>query len=214
MILQRLREETSRNHSAIESQLPVLDPSMSRESYCQLLTRFWGYYAPLECMLRLEIENYWPNKEYNCSERAKVLHLEKDLHALGESPEQMERCTILPQLKTPAQVLGCLYVIEGATLGGQIISKHLLANLGLGPDSGAAFFNSYGANIGHQWQSFRLFLTSHAEPMNQDDEIVVSANTTFKTLSQWLFPASARKLATRNGAGFGMKGGIGFQPVI
>lgn len=194
MVLQRLREETSRNHSVIESQMPVLDPSMSREIYCQLLTRFWGYYAPLEGLLRAKIDIYWPDQEYICSERAKVPHLEKDLQALGESPELLERCTNLPQLKTPAQVLGCLYVIEGATLGGQIISKHLLANLGLGPDSGAAFFNGYGANIGHQWQSFRLFLTSNAEPVDQDDAIVVSANATFKTLSQWLFSASTRKL--------------------
>jgi heme oxygenase len=104
----------------------------------------------------------------------------------------------LPQFNTPAQVLGCLYVIEGATLGGQIISKHLLANLGLGPDTGAAFFNGYGAESGHQWQSFRLFLTGNAEAMDQDDEIVFSANDTFKTLGQWLFPNSTRKLVAEH----------------
>ena len=75
----------------------------------------------------------------------------------------------------------------------QIISKHLLANLGLGPETGAAFFHGYGTNIAFQWQSFRLFLVNNAEPMNQDDEIVVSANETFKTLSLWLFPESMDK---------------------
>ena len=144
MILQRLRAETSQNHSAIESQMPVLDPSMSLDTYRQLLTRFWGYYAPLEEMLHKEIEFYWSDKsdkEYICSERAKVPKLERDLKTLGESCESLEFCTSLPTLISPAQVLGCLYVIEGATLGGQIISKHLLANLGLSSDSGAAFFN-------------------------------------------------------------------------
>jgi len=190
MILQRLRAETSQNHSAIESQMPVLDPNMSLATYCELLKRFWGYYAPLEDLLRMEIDIYWPDQEYLCSERAKVPLLEKDLRAFGQSVELLERCTNLPELKTPAQVLGCLYVIEGATLGGQIISKHLLANLGLGPETGAAFFNGYGADSGQQWQSFRLFLTSNAEPMSQDDEIVVSSNDTFKTLREWLFPNS------------------------
>ncbi len=194
MLLQRLREETSRNHAAIESQMPVLDPDMSRETYCHLLTRFWGYYAPLEDRLRAKIEIYWPDQEYVCSERAKVPQLEKDLRALGEFSELLERCRNLPHLTTPAQVLGCLYVIEGATLGGQIISKHLLANLGLDPDTGAAFFNGYGTKNGNQWQSFRLFLTSNAEPIDQDDEIVCGANETFKTLGQWLFPNSTRKL--------------------
>ena len=190
MILQRLRAETSWNHSAIESQMPVLDPDLSLAIYCQLLNRFWGYYAPLEDLLRIEIDIYWPGKEYISSERAKAPLLEKDLRVFGQSAELLERCTSLPELKTHAQVLGCLYVIEGATLGGQIISKHLLANLGLGPETGAAFFNGYGADTCLQWQSFRSFLTSNAESMNQDDEIVVSGNDIFKTLSQWLFPNS------------------------
>jgi len=201
MILQRLRDETSRNHSAIESQMPVLDPDLPLATYCQLLKRFWGYYAPLEDLLRTEIDIYWPDQEYLCSERAKAPLLEKDLRAFGQSMELLERCTNLPELKTPAQVLGCLYVIEGATLGGQIISKHLLANLGLGPETGAAFFNGYGAHSGQQWQSFRSFLTSNAEPMNQDDEIVVSSNDTFKTLGQWLFPTpDCERAAASSGA--------------
>jgi len=188
MILQRLREETVQHHSAIESQMPLLDPQMSPSTYRHLLARFWGYYAPLEDRLRTELEIYWPDQEYKCSDRVKVPHLEKDLRVLGESLDPLERCTNLPELNTPAQVLGCLYVIEGATLGGQIISKHLLANLGLGIDNGAAFFNGYGANSGNQWQSFRLFLTKNAEPINQDDAIVASANETFITLGEWLFP--------------------------
>jgi len=168
--------------------MPLLDPQMSLSTYRQLLARFFGYYSPLEDRLRTEVEIYWPTNEYKCSERAKVPHLEKDLRVLGESLEQLECCTNLPELNTPAQVLGCLYVIEGATLGGQIISKHLLANLGLGANNGAAFFHGYGANSGSQWQSFRSFLTRNAEPINQDDIIVASANETFKTLGEWLFP--------------------------
>ena len=193
MILQRLRAETSRNHAAIESLMPVLDPNISLTTYNQLLNRLLGYYAPLENLLRTKIEVYWPDQEYLCIERAKVPLLERDLRAIGKGFALTERCTNLPKLNTPAQVLGCLYAIEGATLGGQIISKHLLANLGLGPETGAAFFHGYGTNIAFQWQSFRLFLVNNAEPMNQDDEIVVSANETFKTLSLWLFPESMDK---------------------
>ena len=196
MILQRLRAETSRNHAAIESLMPVLDPNMSLVTYSRLLARFWGYYAPLEDLLRAEIEIYWPDQEYICSERAKLPRLEKDLCVLGNDLTSLERCIRLPELKTPAQVLGCLYVVEGATLGGQIISKHLQANLGMGPETGAAFFHGYGTNSGQQWQSFREFITSNAEPMSQNDEIVLSANETFKTLTAWLFPNSNCKVTS------------------
>lgn len=193
MILQRLRAETSRNHGVIESLMPVLDPNISLIAYGQLLHRLLGYYAPLEDLLRAEIEIYWPDQEYLCIERAKVPLLERDLQAIEKELALTERCLDLPRLNTPAQVLGCLYVIEGATLGGQIIRKHLLANLGIGPESGAAFFNGYGNNTAIQWQSFRSFLINNAESMNQDNEIVVSANETFKTLSLWLFPESMDK---------------------
>ena len=188
MILQRLRAETSRSHAAIESLMPILDPNISLVAYSQLLYRLLGYYAPLEDLLRAEIEIYWPDQEYLCAERAKSPLLEHDLRAIKKGFELAERCTNLPKLNTPAQVLGCLYVIEVATLGGQIISKHLRANLGIGPESGAAFFHGYGTNIAIQWQSFRSFLIHNATTMNQDNEIVVSANETFKTLSLWLFP--------------------------
>lgn len=188
MILQRLRDETSLNHAAIEAKMPVLDPDLSKQDYRLLIARFWGYYAPLEEKLAEAVYKYWPGQEYDCAERFKVPLLEKDLQSLNASAEAHQRCRDLPNLNTPGQVLGCLYVLEGSTLGGQIISRHLLANLGLGPDSGAAFFNGYGANSGSQWQSFRTFLTKNSEIVKQDDEIVMAANATFQSLGRWLFP--------------------------
>ena len=194
MILKRLREETTRNHTAIESQMPLLDPSMSLDTYRELLSRFWGYYAPLEQQLQNETAMYWPESEYVWSEREKAPLLAQDLRALGQTAAMYPKCSDLPPLTTPAHVLGCLYVVEGASLGGQIISKHLDSNLGLTPESGAAFFHGYGSETGPRWQSFRQFLTSNAEPMNQDDEIVVSANATFRTLAEWLFPSGVREV--------------------
>jgi heme oxygenase (biliverdin-IX-beta and delta-forming) len=200
MILKRLREETSRNHSAIESQMPLLDPSMCLNTYRDLLARFWGFYAPLEQQLQNETAMYWPESEYIWAEREKTPLLALDLRALNEEAAMHPKCTDLPPLTTPAHVLGCLYVLEGASLGGQIISKHLHSNLGLTPESGAAFFYGYGLETGPRWQSFRQFLTSNAEPMNQDDEIVVSANATFRTLADWLFPSGKSEVAKRRQA--------------
>ena len=190
MILKRLRQETYRNHSLIESQMPLLDPSMSLDTYLQLLTRLWGYFAPCEERLQNEMAMYWPEKQYLWSERNKAPLLELDLQALGQSTAMYPKCSNLPSLATPAHVLGCLYVIEEATLSSHLISTHLNSNLGLASESGAAFFYCYGLDTGPRWQSFRQFLTSNAEQMNQDDEIVVSANATFRTLSNWLFPCS------------------------
>jgi len=182
MILQRLRSETASQHAAIESQMPLLDPEMSRLTYIHLLQLFWGYYSPLEERLRSQsFEGRYP-----WSDREKTPRLISDLRALGATTNGLARCENLPCLDSPAEILGCLYVIEGASLGGQIIAKHLHANLGLTPETGASFFSGYGVNTGPYWLAFRTFLSEFSASLEQDDQIVVSANATFQTLADWL----------------------------
>ena len=192
MLLQRLRNETARNHAAIESQRPLLDPSLSLEMYRDLLARFRGFYVPLEQQLQSRINKFWSDTEYVWAEREKSPLLEFDLRTLGQITSADDECLVLPSLESPAEVLGCLYVVEGATLGGQVIMKLVSVQLGLTPQMGAAFFNGYGADTSSRWQSFRQFLTHNAEPLDQDNEIVASANATFVTLADWLFPVETR----------------------
>jgi heme oxygenase len=182
MILQRLRSETASHHAAIESQMPLLDPEMSLETYIRMLQSFWGYYSPLEERLRSQSFA----GRYVWSDRKKTPRLMVDLLALGASTTEIARCEHLPCLDSIAEVLGCLYVIEGASLGGQIIAKHLNANLGLTPETGASFFGGYGVNTGPYWLAFRTLLTEVATSVDQDDQIVISANATFQTLCDWL----------------------------
>jgi heme oxygenase len=91
-------------------------------------------------------------------------------------------------LETTAQLFGCLYVLEGATLGGQIITRHLHASLGLTPETGAAFFAGYGARTGSRWKEFGTHLSAFALQSGSGDAIVASANSTFETLDLWLYP--------------------------
>ena len=121
MILKRLKEATGARHGALESRLPLLDAGMSRASYRRFLLRFWGYYAPLEAQL-LALP-CWNSMDFDYAGRHKTPRLVQDLRALGEPPGSIEgfaRCQHLPKLASLGQLLGCLYVIEGATLGGQV----------------------------------------------------------------------------------------------
>lgn len=189
MILKRLKEATHSRHTALESQLPLLETSLSRARYLHFLQLFWGYYAPLEA--QLQALPHWNALAFDYAGRHKTRQLVQDLCALGESPEAIEalaRCQQLPTLTRPGHLLGCLYVIEGATLGGQIITRHLEANLGLTPLAGAAFFGGYGARTGSQWKAYCAMLQANAGESSCQDDILVSANQTFETLGQWLFP--------------------------
>ena len=189
MILKHLKQATGSRHAALESRLPLLDAGMSQASYRRFLQLFWGYYAPLEAQL-LALP-YWNSMDFDYAGRHKTPRLVQDLRALGETPGSIEgfaRCQHLPTLANPGQLLGCLYVIEGATLGGQVITRHLKANLGLTPLTGAAFFDGYGAQTGSQWKTFCDMLRANAGDSAHQDHMLSSANQTFETLGQWLFP--------------------------
>ncbi|WP_147321215.1 biliverdin-producing heme oxygenase [Rhodoferax lacus] len=187
--LQRLKNETRARHGALESRSVLLDPALSRERYLDCLCRFYGYYAPLE--LRLRGSPGWAEAGFAYAARYKSALLAQDLLALGLLPARLHglpSCSALPTVETTAQLFGCLYVLEGATLGGQIITRHLQASLGLTPESGAAFFAGYGAQTGSRWKEFGAHLTAFALQSGAGDAIVASANSTFETLDHWLYP--------------------------
>jgi hypothetical protein len=81
--------------------------------------------------------------------------------------------------------LGCLYVLEGSTLGARVISRRLESHFMLGPDSGAAFFNAYGEAVGRRWSEFRSFVTGNLSA-EQAGETVKAAVETFESLLTWL----------------------------
>ena len=192
-ILERLKSDTRARHVALESRTILLSKDLSHSNYSQCLQRFFGYYAPLEKCLLEHLDCHDAGFDYD--NRYKTAQIVQDLLALGVTQNALTnipQCNALPELKTTAQLYGCLYVIEGATLGGQIISKHLNASLGLMPDFGCSFFAGYGKQTGSQWKSFGARLTAFATQTGSDDEIIASANKTFQTLDCWLYPAQLK----------------------
>jgi heme oxygenase (biliverdin-IX-beta and delta-forming) len=194
MILQRLKSATNSRHAALERQLPLLNPGFTRPAYRQFTRRFFGYYAPLES--QLIALPWWESIGFDYLRRQKTPQLVRDLTAMGDTTgtlAKLPRCENLPATHSLAHLLGCLYVIEGATLGGQIITKHLQTNLGVTPTSGGSFFHGYGAYTGPNWMEFGKMLMVHAESTGNGDDIIEGANQTFATLYQWLFPTDQEK---------------------
>ena len=200
--LQRLKIATRERHAAIESRSVLLDPQLSLSTYRESLARFFGYYAPLELSLRSALSRLETGFAYG--ERYKCPQLREDLVVLGFAPHALSdipQCQALPDLSTPAKLLGCLYVVEGSTLGGQIITRHLRNSLGVTPQSGGSFFSGYGEHTGSRWKECCAHLTifasrsTHEEENAQDSdhEIIVSANATFESFDRWLYPTKAKK---------------------
>ena len=187
--MQRLREETRRAHMQIEGALPLLDPLLTRLRYGGVMRAFYGFYAVLEPRLLAAAGAHGAHIELG--RRAKLPLLLLDLRALGETDAQLAalpRCEELPSTATPSHALGALYVIEGATLGGQVIGRSLKASLGVDATNGAAFFSGYGVETRPMWQRFAAHLDQEAA---LDTELVVtSAVDTFDKLRVWLVAAA------------------------
>ena len=186
-LLDRLKIETRPIHQQLENDLDLLADRLSSASYCRTLEKFYGFYRPFE-------EQLFPLLPDELSgifaARRKVPMIESDLRFFGIAPETLPLCTEIPKLDGLPAILGACYVTEGATLGGQVISRQLESKLGLADGEGYGFFRSYGPKVGSMWTTFRTRLLEYSSPLI-DDPIVQAANDTFARMHRWLFPGEA-----------------------
>jgi len=183
-VLDRLKAETRGEHTAMEGTLDVMRDDFSLGDYRHLLERYFDFYAPVEAQLACVLPSALPGLDFET--RRKLPLLRADLAVLGGRAEDtLAVGNALPPLHTPAQAVGCLYVLEGATLGGQIISRHVRRTLGLTPETGARFFHGNGARTAGMWRTFRAALDGFAADPATADAVVESANATFRSMRRW-----------------------------
>ena len=173
-ILSRLRLETRLEHTALEDVLDLMNTELSRQAYCYRLKVFYGFYAPFEAALKLRLENMrFPDELADRLDKTALLR--SDLNYLGVNPEKIATCQKLPGLEFATEILGSIYVVEGATLGGRIITKHVKDTLNILPTSGGSFFQGYGDATAMMWQGMRQLLVDGAINASAEDAIVGSA---------------------------------------
>ena len=188
MILAELREATRAWHDRVEAHprlARLLAADLTVAEYRRLLACLFGFYEPLEARLAVHAAAL----PISLAERTKTPLLRQDLRALGLTAAQLRavpRCAGAPAFGTPEAALGGLYVIEGATLGGSIIRRHLARSLALTPAAGGAFYAGYGDRIGPMWQAFCRRLTAHAAEEASRRAVVCGACATFESLHDWL----------------------------
>ena len=132
-----LRQATRTAHDRIERALPLFDRSLTRGRYLRILQALYGFYARLEPLCQIEVGPAAVALELKT--RTKAPLLAADLASLGHSHSDIQAlpsCRALPEVTGPSRAMGVLYVLEGATLGGQIIARRLREVLGIEAFSG------------------------------------------------------------------------------
>jgi len=121
--------------------------------------------------------------------KARAALLESDLLSLGLGRREitdLPRCVDLPPLSCGEELAGCLYVLEGACLGGQVIAPALQRRLGLDRDTGASFFIGDAEATPARWNRVVGWLESLPSAGARVEDIVASACATFSALIEWV----------------------------
>lgn len=182
-LAERLRTETRVHHVRAEEAMGLMSPDLSSDRYVEILRAFHIYYSLLEPQLAGFSE--W--EELGCEIKARLGKLEKienDLKYFNASVRKPAPRIVIGDF---AQALGAMYVIEGSTLGGQVISKFLANRFGYVPESGAQYFSGYGPETGKMWVSFKAVI-ARAETAGVDqDRVVEGAARAFDYLTLLLY---------------------------
>ncbi|AWB23947.1 biliverdin-producing heme oxygenase [Methylobacterium currus] len=181
-ILERLRAETRAAHDAIERDLAWETRVATRDGYRALLARFWGFHAALEPALGGKLD-----EPAFFDPRRRLAHLAADLRFLGLDDAAIQALP-RPRLAPPRdrdEAFGALYVLEGSTLGGQVIARHIGRQLGFTPEGGCRYYAAHGRETGAMWKAFRLRLAEEAA-RGKPETIAASATATFDAMRHWL----------------------------
>lgn len=181
MVLARLREETALVHRAVEEEVDLLSPTLTVGRYIRILQAFHSFFRRWEAQLDQEcperLAGLWGG-------RKRSQKLMADLEWLGShSFRELQDELGAPQLGDEGRWLGALYVLEGSTLGGQVISRHLEGHFGWKEGRGYSFFQGHGTKTVEMWRGVCAELEKSGARYNQ---IVEGAHLTFDCLRSFI----------------------------
>lgn len=182
MLHQQLKEQTSAAHHALEKKLiSKIKAVQNHDDYVKLLALMYGFYAAIE-----ERINQYPNEQHAAitNGRRKASLILSDIRHFTSQPS-LSLCEKLPALDSYEKLLGVMYVLEGSTLGGQIIARLLKTQLNSTSDDGFSFFLGYGKETLAMWESFKASLLDDFTA-DEKEQVIRSAEDTFNTFKTWI----------------------------
>jgi heme oxygenase (biliverdin-IX-beta and delta-forming) len=180
LLSEQLKDATKTNHQLLEKKLIThLKAVRTPADYATILTLFYGFFGGMETPINEHLDMA-SLPDY--PQRRKAAALAYDLGSLHAALPPLATGTDVPTIGNHLQALGALYVMEGSTLGGKIISKMMKAQLNQA--AGMTFFEGYGNATDAMWQTFRAVLD---QPLSQIEKetVVQAADETFIKFRHW-----------------------------
>ena len=208
-VLTELRAATAVEHEQVESALGLMDPHLGRDRLVAVLARLHAFWTAAEAGLDAWARRHPADAQTVAWARRRRAHLfADDLRALG-APTDVSTHPGLPAVEDTDQALGRLYVLEGSTLGGAFISRHLAALPTLGPGVRLGAFSPYGTETGAMWHAYRRVTRERVAAGGDAGRVVGAARATFTALAAWCAPQKDPVLLTPRMLGVSLGTGPG-----
>lgn len=182
-VLDALRDATRDMHSRLDGELAIASEPPDGPLYLRHVAAMLGWIAPLEEALRGAV---WPPGLEIERRLRKMDWLVTDLvvgGVSGEAIRALPRCGHVPPVDDPARCFGALYVMEGSTLGGQILYRRLAPHL---PGWPLATLTGYGRGTGRMWRIFVATLEQVGTAPGFAEASARAAAETFDALLDWM----------------------------
>lgn len=186
MLQEILKSATKNQHDELENLMfvqEIMSKTLSLDQYRTVLATNYRVHAAIEPQIHEALDQRLRD-QLAITGREKTAALEKDLVEAGLDKEELAAFDLsFVQLSKPsfAAALGAMYVLEGATLGGNVILKKLRANPVFATFD-LYYYNVYGENLVPNWKSFVQVLNSSV-PEEGYNEAVESATAMFSQIA-------------------------------
>ena len=181
MVLTALREATTSLHREVEGRIDFLSLGLTIPRYIRILQAFYAFFEPMEMQMDTccpaEYRSMWQG-------RHRAHRLIDDLVAMHSGPvDAASGIFEIPDVSSTGHWLGALYVLEGSTLGGRVISRHLEKHFGWLSGRGYSFFLGHGTATGERWREVVKTLEANS---GANSQIVSGARQTFHQMNRCL----------------------------
>lgn len=177
----RLRQATRATHHVLDHHpllAPLVRSGLTRRQYGHALAALYPVHERVEAGILAFLARR-PGL-FDFEPRRKLVALASDLAALGQVP--LPAGADFPAPDSLGALIGVLYVIEGSTLGGQVIARTLRQSSD--DNLPVAFFTHYGDQVLPRWQAFLAF--AERCPAGEIELAAHSAVALFQAISSHL----------------------------
>lgn len=191
-LTETLKKRTRYAHDEIERNKAIkslFGKQFTTDDYFNLLSGFYGYYQPLEHAIEDSLQVF-SVLDFDYVNKSKLILKDlKNLHKKNPDDENWYPDIALTNFKISCieELVGRIYVIEGACMGGQLISKHLKQKFGEHVSEALSFYAYPNTGVMKHWQRVKNCIDGIAENKDFNTDVAVNAAiNTFEGLNLWL----------------------------